>query len=158
MFSHCFTVEQPDNLDPSSGRKDKVFNLKTYKFHSLGDVVTCIRMFGTTDSYSTQTVCFWCSYLLWHLPNNQASQSRCTEYPRHTTSVPAKRMLVGSSQESKCGKCAFRGFGSSSTLHQMRVSVRMMNVHHGISLESPKINLSIYLNFYEVKVMIQQQR
>jgi hypothetical protein len=34
------------------------FNLQTYKFHALGDYVSCIRRFGTTDSYSTEPVCF----------------------------------------------------------------------------------------------------
>ena len=55
-----------------SSRKPKQLNLKTYKFHSLGDYVETIRRFGTTDSYSTQAVssihlvlpqgltqCFW---------------------------------------------------------------------------------------------------
>lgn len=37
----------------------KTWNLFTYKFHSLGDYVAMIRMFGTTDSYSTQTVCVY---------------------------------------------------------------------------------------------------
>lgn len=36
--------------------KRKVLNLSTYKMHALGDYVRTIRMFGTTDSYSTQTV------------------------------------------------------------------------------------------------------
>jgi hypothetical protein len=37
--------------------KLKLFNLFTYKFHALGDYVRTIRFFGSTDSYSTQTVC-----------------------------------------------------------------------------------------------------
>lgn len=37
-------------------RKPKHLNLKTYKYHALGDYVTTIRRFGTTDSYSTQPV------------------------------------------------------------------------------------------------------
>jgi hypothetical protein len=37
-------------------RKTKRLNLSTYKFHALADYVPTIRMFGTTDSYSTQTV------------------------------------------------------------------------------------------------------
>jgi hypothetical protein len=37
-------------------RKPKQLNLKTYKYHSLGDYVETIRRFGTTDSYSTQSV------------------------------------------------------------------------------------------------------
>ncbi|KAJ3536383.1 hypothetical protein NMY22_g6054 [Coprinellus aureogranulatus] len=36
------------------GRKSKTLNLNTYKFHALADVVPAIRLFGTTDSYSTQ--------------------------------------------------------------------------------------------------------
>lgn len=34
----------------------KLFNLKTYKVHALGDYVEHIRLFGTTDSYSTEPV------------------------------------------------------------------------------------------------------
>jgi len=36
--------------------KSKTLNLFTYKFHALGDYVRTIRLFGTTDSYSTQIV------------------------------------------------------------------------------------------------------
>jgi hypothetical protein len=42
---------------PNQSRKVKSFNLCTYKFHALGDYVRTIRMFGTTDSFSTQLVC-----------------------------------------------------------------------------------------------------
>jgi hypothetical protein len=41
-----------DTSDP----KIKKFNLRTYKLHALGDYPNTIRMFGTTDSYSTQIV------------------------------------------------------------------------------------------------------
>ncbi|KAJ6540207.1 hypothetical protein DFH09DRAFT_929737 [Mycena vulgaris] len=34
----------------------KVFNMETYKGHSLGDYMPTIRFFGTVDSYSTQPV------------------------------------------------------------------------------------------------------
>ena len=40
----------------SSGRKRKLLNLNTYKFHSLGDYVRTIELFGCTDSFSTQLV------------------------------------------------------------------------------------------------------
>ena len=42
----------------STGRHLKTLNLKTYKDHALGDYVETIRRFGTTDSYSTETVSF----------------------------------------------------------------------------------------------------
>ena len=41
----------------SKDPRQKMFNLDTYKYHSLGDYTSTIRRFGTTDSYSTTTVC-----------------------------------------------------------------------------------------------------
>lgn len=41
---------------PKLPAKVKTLNLSTYKYHALGDYVRMIRMFGTTDSYSTQIV------------------------------------------------------------------------------------------------------
>ena len=39
-----------------NGPRPKSLNLLTYKFHALGDYVQTIRLFGTTDSYTTQIV------------------------------------------------------------------------------------------------------
>ncbi|KAI9445894.1 hypothetical protein H4582DRAFT_1803835, partial [Lactarius indigo] len=36
--------------------KTRKFNMCTYKMHALGDYARCIRLFGETDGYSTQTV------------------------------------------------------------------------------------------------------
>jgi hypothetical protein len=41
----------------NTGKKHKLLNLLTLKFHSLGDYVQTIRMFGSTNSFSTQVVC-----------------------------------------------------------------------------------------------------
>ncbi|KAJ3535195.1 hypothetical protein NMY22_g6600 [Coprinellus aureogranulatus] len=41
-------------LAEGDGRQPRTWNINTPKFHALGDVVSCIRRFGTTDSYSTQ--------------------------------------------------------------------------------------------------------
>lgn len=41
----------------STGVKPRYFNFKTYKLHALGDYVSGIRRFGTTDNNSTQLVC-----------------------------------------------------------------------------------------------------
>jgi hypothetical protein len=43
---------------PRQPRRKKSFNIQTYKFHALGDYVASIRLFGTTDSYSTEPVSF----------------------------------------------------------------------------------------------------
>jgi hypothetical protein len=42
--------------EQNSGRQFKTINLQTYKFHSLGDYVSTIKKFGTTDSYTTAIV------------------------------------------------------------------------------------------------------
>ena len=47
-----------------SGKKSKLLNLFTYKWHALGDYVRTIRLFGPTDGFSTQVVshfspCIW---------------------------------------------------------------------------------------------------
>ena len=39
------------------GHRPKGLNLQTYKLHALADYPSQIRMYGTTDSYSTQSVC-----------------------------------------------------------------------------------------------------
>lgn len=41
---------------PKQPRRVKSFRFQTYKFHALGDYVSSIRRFGTTDSYSTEPV------------------------------------------------------------------------------------------------------
>jgi hypothetical protein len=46
----------PNDTLPAKETKRKMLNLNTYKFHALADYVQTIRMFGTTDSYSTQSV------------------------------------------------------------------------------------------------------
>jgi hypothetical protein len=50
-------AEEPMPSKDSAGeRRRKTFNLSTYKYHSLGDYVRTIRLFGTTDSYTTELV------------------------------------------------------------------------------------------------------
>lgn len=49
----------------ANGRRPKVLNLRTYKLHALGDYTAQIRLYGTTDSYSTQPVCH-ISIFVWH--------------------------------------------------------------------------------------------
>jgi hypothetical protein len=41
---------------PAGSKREKHFNLSTYKLHALGDYAIAIRMFGTTDGYTTQVV------------------------------------------------------------------------------------------------------
>ena len=43
--------------DEETTRRRVLFSLSMYKLHALGDYATFVRKFGTTDSYTTQTVC-----------------------------------------------------------------------------------------------------
>ena len=40
----------------SMAKLKKKFSLSTYKYHAMGDYPAMIHAFGTTDSYSTQSV------------------------------------------------------------------------------------------------------
>ena len=58
---------QPQGAVPGHGRRFKGLNLQTYKLHALADYPSQIRMYGTTDSYSTQSVCLTCSWYGYHM-------------------------------------------------------------------------------------------
>lgn len=49
-----------DNPDAKNKYDAQTFSLETYKLHALGHYPAMIRQFGTTDSYSTQTVWDFC--------------------------------------------------------------------------------------------------
>ena len=71
------TVELPHGADArkrGSRSPKKILNLNTYKFHALADYVATIRLFGTTDSYSTLLVSllFIVSFNTKHLPAGRA--------------------------------------------------------------------------------------
>jgi hypothetical protein len=48
------------------GRKERSFNLSTYKLHSLGDYVAYIRLFGPSDGWSTLRVRYYDSLRALH--------------------------------------------------------------------------------------------
>lgn len=54
--SHAGSEAAPQSGTGTKTRKKVPFNLIMYKLHALGDYVRTIRCFGTTDSYSTQSV------------------------------------------------------------------------------------------------------
>ena len=47
----------------STPRHRKLFNLSTYKLSALGEYSWAILQYGTTESYSTQTVCIYSNVL-----------------------------------------------------------------------------------------------
>ena len=52
-----------DNLHAEKKSSKQTFSLETYKLHVLGHYPAMVRQFGTTDSYSTRTVRYFC--ILW---------------------------------------------------------------------------------------------
>jgi hypothetical protein len=66
----------------SSGARIKTFNLGTYKFHAMGDYATTIKLFGTTDSFTTQIVRAICVHSL-YLKLSLVRENLLTERSRH---------------------------------------------------------------------------
>jgi hypothetical protein len=48
--------KQQKGKQRETGPKIRKFSLNTYKLHALGDYPSTIRLFGSPDGYSTQTV------------------------------------------------------------------------------------------------------
>lgn len=74
------TVELPHEMGSRKGgaRSSKKLNLNTYKFHALGDYVKTIRLFGTTDSFSTQVVSPVMPHIICHFKRSLFAGGTCT--------------------------------------------------------------------------------
>jgi hypothetical protein len=82
----------------ASGKKSKILNLFTYKWHALGDYVRAIRLFGPTDGFSTQVVSkiFHMSLIYSRFLVNRVNSltkllSACTD--RQTSVMPSTKLL-----------------------------------------------------------------
>jgi hypothetical protein len=56
-------ISSPQKSVQTVARRAKTLNLQTYKLHALGDYAEQIRTYGTTDSYSTQPVSYYCLFI-----------------------------------------------------------------------------------------------
>jgi hypothetical protein len=74
--AQCSVTNNPST--ESSGVRQKKFNLTTYKFHAMGDYVRTIRLFGTTDSFTTQIVSTICIHTI-YLKLNLSRENLLTE-------------------------------------------------------------------------------
>jgi hypothetical protein len=74
------TGKPPPSTTKKAKARQKYFNLSTYKLHALGDYAKTIRLFGTTDNYSTQVVRFTHSYF--HLFKNELNDQGELEHRR----------------------------------------------------------------------------
>jgi hypothetical protein len=60
------TPSSQRNVKGPAKRRKRKLNLETFKLHALGHYVNAIRMYGTTDNYSTQLVkCY--QHFLFHV-------------------------------------------------------------------------------------------
>lgn len=91
--------------------KKKKLNLNTYKFHSLGDYVSTIRLFGTTDSYSTQVVSCQSIAVLFALTFNSVTGGTCAP--------PCQATLWADEQKGRCG-ADFASLSSGALLRRIR--------------------------------------
>jgi hypothetical protein len=76
--------------------KQKRLNLHTYKFHALGDYVDTIRMFGTMDNYTTQTVSTWSASFFLLLNGHQGELEHRRVKQRFPRSGKKKEHMVKS--------------------------------------------------------------
>jgi len=97
-----------------SGARPKSFNLNTYKLHALGDYVRTIRLFGTTDSYTTQIVSQLASpFCKGSITTVYTRERLRTDALKNSTNVLTRRTPQGRSPSKKGDTL---GFGASATL------------------------------------------
>ncbi|KAF6758408.1 hypothetical protein DFP72DRAFT_1065097 [Ephemerocybe angulata] len=75
--------------DDADGRRLRTWNLSVPKFHALGDAVSYIRRFGTTDSYSTQI-----SERLHRFPKGRYQRTNKKSVPRQLSSIQTRQARI----------------------------------------------------------------
>jgi hypothetical protein len=78
-------AERKGKNPTQSARKERKFNLSTYKLHSLGDYVRYIILFGGSDGWSTQVVsiCLLCASQANGLTGRIGTHAREALLPTH---------------------------------------------------------------------------
>ena len=80
------------SLTKSTTRRKQTFNLNTVKAHFLGDYSRTICLFGTTDSYSTQTVSIIPHFSIGGILKRYTGRVR----------TPASEMALWTNEQAKC--------------------------------------------------------
>ncbi|KAG1740142.1 uncharacterized protein EDB91DRAFT_1053371, partial [Suillus paluster] len=116
----------------SSGAHPRIFNLSTYKLHVLGDYVGSIRLFGTTDSYTTQIgkLAHHLIKMLYQNTNKQDPSKQLAKQERRRTRVCWQQQ-------------------STAVLQDIHTSDLPIKVHHFMSNTSNFLNLARYLSEHE---------
>ena len=87
----CSLDATSSKTSATSAAQPKSFNLATYKLHALGNYVHSICLFGTTDSYTTHLVRYFC-FGGHHKTENQ--NDRLTLITRENNPIAFSRVFI----------------------------------------------------------------
>ncbi|KAJ3967715.1 hypothetical protein EV361DRAFT_1007123, partial [Lentinula raphanica] len=126
----------PSANSTSGSKKARRLNLFTYKFHAMGDYVPSIRLFATTDNYSTQAgeLAHRIVKALYGLTNKRnASKQIAKRYNRE------KRLQQAKASLRKAKKLEQAGESEAST-----AQIRERHLHHvGMELSTVEEDMKI---------------
>ncbi|KII82710.1 hypothetical protein PLICRDRAFT_120409 [Plicaturopsis crispa FD-325 SS-3] len=94
------TATRKPAVEKSEGKQ---FNLITYKFHALADYVKTIRLFGSTDSYTSQIgeLAHRCIKRLYSRTNKKNAMEQVTRHERRETKFRLAREKADADSRSK---------------------------------------------------------
>ena len=111
-------AREGENETQTQNRRPKLFNLRTYKLHALGDYPAQIRMYGTTDSYSTQLVSHWCytdPFLIYCLQGELEHQTSKSRYARTSRRAFVPQMAAIERRQTRIRQIRMRQEALSTT-------------------------------------------
>jgi len=136
----------------ASGAHLRTFNILTYKLHVLGDYAASIRLFGTTDSYTTQIVRVSCSatltifILTLCILQGELAHRLIKMLYRSTNKQDTSKQLAKQEQRHTCVRRQ-QSSESTSLAHNICTGDLPPEAHHFLSgNRSNIINLASYLS------------
>ena len=132
-------------------RKAKTFNLRTYKYHSLGDYGDTIRQHGTCDSYSTEPEVLVLDYhniLKLALQGELEHHSLKARYPRTDHTEFVRQMTQIERRQARVRRIRARNFKVNKP--ETENVPRDPDTHHhiGKSQNEPE-HVSLFVQKYE---------
>ncbi|KAG2087624.1 uncharacterized protein F5147DRAFT_781269 [Suillus discolor] len=127
--------QQGKQMEPKHTQHNEVFNFQTYKFHALGDYISTICLYGTSDLYSSEP-----GKLKHHSPKARYSRTDCKSFVKQLTRI-------------ECRQAHIRHIGDK-IVHRPHVEIAEMagspDVHHHIGMtQKYPIHIGTYLRSHE---------
>ena len=150
--------EGESGMTQTQNRRPKLFNLRTYKLHALGDYPAQIRMYGTTDSYSTQLVSHWYYtdlFLIYCLQGELEHQTSKSRFVRTSRKAFVPQMAAIERRQTRIRRIRMRQEMLSTTDPTLEVPEQ----HHviGKSWNFPNdINVFLQSNFDDPAVKVSR--